>query len=385
MNSKIWKTWIGASLLAGGMAACTAANTEDTPFSLLASVVSEQANFDVVQVTDQLDKPWGLAFLPNGDFLVTQKTGQLVRVAAKSGAITSISGMPEILVLGQGGLLDVALSPNFAEDQALYISYASGTRDKNHTVIAKAVLTDNALTTLDVIFEANTEQKSGGHHFGSRFAFDNQGHLYASIGDGGRFEDEAQNPLNHFGTIIRLHLDGSIPADNPFADGVLGAPEVWSYGHRNPQGVTTHPSTGEIWSSEHGPKGGDEVNLIAKGENYGWPKASFGRKYTGGKISDFSELPGMVSPLLHWTPSIAASGLSFYSGTAFANWNGDLFSGALAGRHLRRVELDGYEIVAQEELLGDLKERIRDVRMGPDGFLYLLADSGKLLRLEPTK
>lgn len=346
---------------------------------------SQQANFKVALITDKLRTPWGLAFLPDGDFLITQKVGAIVRVSAKTGDIHEIAGGPVPLVLGQGGLLDIALSPNFATDSLIYISYSEGVRNKNHTAIASAKLSGDTLADLQVIFRANTVQKTGGAHFGSRLVFDRKGYLYASIGDGFSWSEQAQNPKNHFGTIVRLHGDGSVPADNPFADGIDGAPEVWTYGHRNPQGLSMHPQTGDIWQSEHGPKGGDEINLLVKGGNFGWPAATFGRGYSGQVISKFTELPGMVAPLLHWTPSIAPSGLDFYTGNKFTNWRGDLFSGALAGQHLRRIELDGTKVVGQEKLLIKLRERIRHVRNGPDGFLYILTDAGQLLRLEPDE
>ncbi|VAV90810.1 PQQ-dependent oxidoreductase, gdhB family [hydrothermal vent metagenome] len=344
---------------------------------------SQQANFKVVQLSDQLQKPWGMVFLPNGDLLISQKTGGLVRVARDTGDLTPISGAPEALVLGQGGLLGMALSPDFDTDQLLFIAYAAGTSKQNHTTIARGRLLADALVDLQVIFSANTDEKKRGAHFGSRLVFAPDGTLYASIGDGFSWMKQAQNPHSHFGKIIRINPDGSIPADNPFADAKDGAPEVWSYGHRNPQGLTLHPVTGALWQSEHGPKGGDEINILQKGGNFGWPKATFGKAYSGLSITKDTALPGMVSPILHWTPSIAPSGLDFYRSEKFTNWQGDLFSGALAGKHLRRIELDGQTVVAQEKLLIELKERIRTVRSGPDGFLYLLTDSGKMLRLEP--
>ncbi|MBL4616352.1 MAG: PQQ-dependent sugar dehydrogenase [Robiginitomaculum sp.] len=362
------------------------ANEADkTSFTVIHSEQSKQASFDVVQITDGLDSPWGLAFLPDGDFLITQKTGDLVRFSNADGKITIIDGAPEALVLGQGGLLDIVLSPNFLDDKTVFISFAEGSKKQNHTAIAKAKLVENKLIDLEIIFRANTTEKSGGGHFGSRLLFDNAGYLYASIGDGFKWLEQAQNPHNNFGTIVRLNSDGSIPNDNPFYDGKEGDPSVWSYGHRNPQGLTLHPKTGEVWQSEHGAKGGDEINIITKGNNYGWPKATFSKGYSGKTISKFTELPGMVSPILVWTPSIAPSGLDFYVGDKFSNWNGDLFSGALRGQHLRRIELDGQTIVEQEELLNDLDLRIRDVRSGPDGFLYLLTDGGQLLRLQPAE
>ncbi|PHR56431.1 MAG: glucose dehydrogenase [Robiginitomaculum sp.] len=379
-----------ALALTASLVACGAPEAKDTkqvndgPFAIIHHEASQQASFDVVQITDQLSDPWAMVFLPDGDFLITEKTGQVVRVSSDTGQITAITGGPEVLVSGQGGLLDLALSPDFATDGRIFLSFAEGTNAQNHTAIASAVLHGDELTDLKTLFQANTTEKKKGAHFGSRFVLDGKGYLFASIGEGFNWSHEAQNPHSHFGKIIRLHLDGSVPDDNPFADGVDGAPEIWSYGHRNPQGLTLHPVTGKIWESEHGPKGGDEINILQKGGNYGWPKATFGMGYTGKSISEFSSLPGMVDSILHWVPSIAPSGLDFYEGDKFPNWNGDLFSGALAGKQLRRIELDGETEAAQERLLVSMKERIRDVRSGPDGFLYLLTDSGKLLRLEPS-
>ena len=355
------------------------------PFAIIHQEETKQGNIKLVQITDQLESPWGLVFLPDGDALITQKTGGIVKVSMQSGTVNQISGGPQPLVLGQGGLLDIALSPDFATDPWVYISYSEGTRKQNHTSIARARLQEDYFNDLQIIFQANTDEKSGGAHFGSRLVFDRDGYLYASIGDGFSWSKQAQNPKNHFGAIVRLNANGSIPDDNPFADGVSGAPEVWSFGHRNPQGLALHPKTGALWQSEHGPKGGDEINIISKGGNYGWPKATHGRGYSGRVISEFSSLPGMIDPVLHWTPSIAPSGLTFYRGEKFPRWQGDLFSGALAAKHLRRVKLNGTIVTEQEELLNELGQRIRHVVLGPDQLLYILTDSGLLLRIEPDE
>lgn len=375
---------ISALLALVYLSACSAPLAKTDPFAVIHTETSQRETYQVVQITNQLEAPWGLAFLPDGDFLISQKTGAVVRVSAQTGAVQTLSGAPDALVLGQGGLLDIKLAPDFADTQLVYMVFAEGTKQQNHTAIARARLQGDDLLDLQVIFRANTEQKTGGQHFGSRLLFDDQGYLFASIGDGGRWLNEAQNPQNHFGVMIRLHGDGSIPTDNPFADGRQGAPEVWSYGHRNPQGLALHPKIRKPWQSEHGPRGGDEINVLVKGANFGWPKATFGIGYSGRTISKFTALDGMVSPLLHWTPSIAPSGLDFYAGEKFVNWQGDLFSGTLKAKHLRRIKLDGQTVVEQEELLGALNQRIRHVQSGPDGYLYLLTDAGQLLRLEPT-
>ncbi len=348
---------------------------------------SAQADFEIVEIITGLDIPWGLAFLPGGEALITERSGGLVRVNIKTGEKTAIAGVPKVFTNNQGGLLDVALSPNFAADRMVYISYAAGIRSSNRTQIARAQLQGDALTDLQVIFKANTTEKRGGAHFGSRLVFDGDGLLFASIGDGYSYKDKAQDPASHFGKIIRIHADGSVPDGNPFIGRTDAAAQVYSYGHRNPQGLVLHPRTGALWEHEHGPKGGDEINIIQPGENYGWPKATFGIDYDGSIISKHTALPGMTASISHWTPSIAPSGMAFYTGDAFEQWSGDLFVGALAGQHLRRVEVRGDQVIAEEKLLEDLGARIRDVRNGPDGFVYVLTngDGGRLLQLRPAK
>ena len=353
---------------------------------VIASEHSGKADFDIVQIAGGLDSPWGLAFLPGGDALISQRTGAVVRMDLKNGHKTVIPGAPKVLVLAQGGLLDIALSPDFAADRLVYFSYAAGTRRANHTAIARGRFMDNAISGLQVIFRANTAKKRGGLHFGSRLAFGRDGMLYASIGEGFRYMDEAQNLASLFGKIIRITPDGRVPPDNPFIGKPGAAPEIYSYGHRNPQGLAVRPRTGALWEHEHGPRGGDEINIIRKGANYGWPKASFGIDYSGAVITPYSHIDGMEDPVAHWTPSIAPSGLAFYTGDQFPGWRGNLFAGALAGQQLRRVVLRGDKVVAQETLLDALHERIRDVRNGPGGLLYVLTDGaeGKLLALRPS-
>jgi aldose sugar dehydrogenase len=348
---------------------------------------STKADFEIIEITGGLDTPWGLAFLPGGDALITQRPGGLVRVNLQSGKKTPIPGAPIPLVIGQGGLLDIVLSPDFDQDHRVYFSYAAGKRSSNHTEIARGRFENNTITDLQVIFRANTTKKRGGQHFGSRLVFGRNGMLYASIGDGFSYMDEAQNLASHFGSIIRIHPDGQVPADNPFVGRKGAAPEIYSYGHRNPQGMALNPDTGELWQHEHGPMGGDEINIIRAGENYGWPKATFGIDYSGAIISDYTKRPGMTAPLLHWTPSIAPSGMAFYTGDQFPLWQGDIFVGALAGQHLRRVKFKGTKPIAQEKLLESLEARIRDVRNGPNGALYVLTNGseGQLIKLQAIK
>ena len=345
---------------------------------------SAQHDFRVVSVTAGLEHPWGMTFLPGGEVLITERPGRLRIV--RDGVLdpAPIAGVPVVVARGQGGLLDVALHPDYDRTGWLYLSYAGAGRGGAGTEVARARLAGNALRDLEVIFRA--EPKSGGgRHFGSRLAFDAPGHLYVTLGERGD-RPRAQDLGGHTGKIIRLNDDGSVPADNPFVGRPGARPEIFAYGNRNPQGLATHPETGEIWAHEHGPRGGDEVNLVHAGTNYGWPLVTHGRAYTGGTIGEGTSRPGVAEPLFVWVPSIAPSGMAFYKGDAFPNWDGDLFVGALAGRLLVRLEVEGNRIVEEERLLTGLGERIRDVRLGPDGTLYLLTDSadGQLLRIEPV-
>jgi glucose/arabinose dehydrogenase len=346
--------------------------------------VSEQAAFRAVTLAKGLDHPWGMAFLPGGGILITERPGGLRLYSDGRLQPGAIQGSPQVAARGQGGLLDVALHPDFAQNRLVYLSYAGAGPGGAGTEVARARFDGTELTGLEVIFRAEPKTP-GGAHYGSRLAFDREGRLYISLGDRRNYLEEAQNPANHLGSIIRLEDDGEVPGDNPFL-GVEGSrPEIFSYGHRNVQGLALNPASGEIWAHEHGPRGGDEVNILKAGANFGWPAITYGIDYSGAIISDKTEAPGMEQPVVYWVPSIAPSGMAFYDGDLFSQWKGDLFVGALAGRHLRRLELQGDEVTGQEELLTGLRERIRDVRSGPDGYLYLLTDSGngRLIRLEP--
>ena len=345
---------------------------------------SEQADFKVVTLTEGLDHPWGLAFLPDGGMLITERSGDLRLY--KDGRLESgaVAGVPEVAARGQGGLLDVAVHPDFAENGLIYLSYAGPGEGGASTEVARGRLDGMALQDVEVIFRA-TPKSGGTGHFGSRLVFDRDGKLFISLGDRRQIR-ESQNLGNHIGTVIRLNDDGSVPEDNPFLGQAGAQPEIYSYGHRNVQGMTLHPESGEIWSHEHGPRGGDELNLVKAGANYGWPVITYGIDYSGAIITDKTEAPGMEQPIVYWDPSIAPSGMAFYDGDKFPQWQGDLFIGALAHLHLRRLEMEGGQVVGQESLLTGLNERIRDVRNGPDGYLYVLTDSsnGQLLRLEPA-
>ncbi|MDJ0659227.1 MAG: PQQ-dependent sugar dehydrogenase [Crocosphaera sp.] len=353
---------------------------------------SAQPEVEQVTVIEGLEHPWGMDWLPNGDILVTERPGRLRIV--KNGELDPqpIQGVPEVFAVGQGGLLDVAVHPNFSENGYIYLTYASGTRGSNQTKIARATLKENRLQDLEVIFEVSPT-KTGGQHFGSRLQWLNDGTLLASIGDGGNpplkidgelSRKQAQKLDSYLGKLIRINDDGSIPNDNPFVNQEEANPAIWSYGHRNIQGLAIDKQTGQIWSTEHGSRGGDELNKIVAGENYGWPVVTHSKEYTGGEISDQRSLPGMIDPLVVWTPAIAPSGLTVYDGDKFTQWKGDLLAGGLVAREVIRIDLnDAGEIVGQYPI--KFEQRVRDVKQGRDGFIYVLTDdkNGQLIRLEP--
>jgi aldose sugar dehydrogenase len=348
------------------------------------AVASDQATFRVVEVADGLEHPWAMAFLPDGDVLITERPGRL-RIL-REGVLdpTPIEGVPEVYASGQGGLLDVVLDPDFASNRLIYLSYAAEGEDGAGTRVARARLGDGGLESVEVIFEGF--MAGGGRHFGSRLGFDPDGYLFVTLGERGQ-DERAQEPGDLAGKVVRLHPDGSVPESNPFVGRDDAAPEVFSWGHRNPQGLAVHPETGRVWVVEHGPRGGDEVNLVAAGVNYGWPVITHGRAYSGLPMGEGSAKEGMAQPLHYWVPSISPSGLAFYQGDAFPQWQGDLFTGGLSGEVLARLELDGEQVVEEERLLEGVLGRIRDVRVGPDGYLYLLTDytDGALVRLEPAE
>ena len=344
---------------------------------------SERQRFRLTVVTRGLEHPWSLAFLPDGTMLVTERPGRLRVIRDGTLDPAPVSGVPEVAAAGQGGLLDVLPHPRFRENRLVYLSYAGTGRGGAGTEVVRGRLSAGRLEGLETIFAVRP--KSGGsRHFGSRLAFGADGYLYITAGERGD-PDRAQDPGDAAGAIIRVTADGAIPPGNPFVGRPGARPEIFSIGHRNPQGLALHPETGRIWAAEHGPRGGDEVNVIRAGANYGWPVITYGRSYAGFPIGEGTEKPGMVQPVTYWVPSISPSGMAFYTGAAFPHWRGNLFLGALSGESLVRLELDGERIVGEERLLEDLGERIRDVRQGPDGRLYLLTDApdGALLRLDP--
>lgn len=362
------------ALLASG---CTAAPAPppSIPISESKSGSSEFGALEVRRIAGGLEHPWGLAFLPDGRMLVTERPGRLRIVTADGKVSEPLAGVPNVAAFGQGGLLDVVLDPDFANNQRIYLSFSESEDGDAATAVARARLGDGRLDAVDVIFRQRPKVSSGAH-FGSRLVFDREGRLYITTGD--RHEKPNVQRLDRGqGKIYRINSDGSIPADNPFVARKDALPTIWSYGHRNPQGAALHPVTGKLWQTEHSARGGDELNIARAGGNYGWPVISHGIDYSGLPIgSGKSAMAGMEQPIHHWTPSIAPSGLAFYTGERFPQWKNSLFVGALAFRMLVRLELDGERVVHEERLLTDLGKRIRDVRQGPDGYLYLLTDEG---------
>ena len=356
------------------------------PTGFAQTTTSQEHAFRVVKIIDGLDHPWGLAFLPDGRMLVTERPGRL-RIIGKDGRLDPqpVAGLPQIAATGQGGLLDVALHPRFVDNRLVYLSFSAHGETGIGTEVARGKLAGNRLEDVQVIFRQHPKGGSG-VHFGSRLVFDRDGYLFITLGERGE-RDRAQKPDDHAGSVIRLHDDGRVPKDNPFVGKPGWRPEKFDLGHRNQQGAALHPQTGLLWTHEHGPQGGDEVNVIRPGVNYGWPVITYGVNYgIGTKIGEGTHKPGMAQPLHYWVPSIAPSGMAFYTGDKFPRWRGDLFVGALRDQMLVRLKLDGEKVVREERMLKNALGRIRDVRNGPDGYLYLLTDeaNGVLVRLEPA-
>lgn len=368
-----------AGLVAGLVAMLLAAgDKEPTP--------PEQATlrpYVVETVADGLVHPWGLAFLPDGRMLVTERPGRL-RIISADGALHSepVANVPEVLAAGQGGLLDVQVSPDFARDGWVYLSHACGTPEANNTCITRGRLEGHALVERERIFQA-TPMRATGAHYGSRLAFLPDGTLLATVGDGFEYREQAQNPGNHLGSIVRLRPDGGVPADNPYAERDAFQPALYTLGHRNPQGLVVDPASGVVYAHEHGPRGGDEINRIEAGANYGWPLAVHGVNYTGELVSPHAELPGYQAPLHYWRPSIAPSGMALYRGAMFPELQGGLLVAALAARSLRWLALEGGRVANEFRLFPEIDRRLRDVRVGPEGALYLLTDHdpGQVLRI----
>lgn len=343
----------------------------------------------VTAVVGGLNHPWAMAFLPEGGVLITERPGNLRLLRIPGGLSKPLAGVPKVAAQGQGGLLDVALSPDFAQDRYVYLSYAEADGSKSGTAVGRGKLSadGSALEDFRVLFRQQPKLSSG-LHYGSRLVFDGKGYLYISLGENNQ-RLTAQDLDKLQGKVVRLKADGSVPTDNPFVGQAGARPEIWSYGHRNPQGMALNPWSGQLWENEHGPRGGDEINLVQRGKNYGWPLATHGINYSGQPIPEAkaAELPGMEPPLYWWPKSPAISGMAFYNADRFPAWRNSVFIGALANQNLIRLTLDGDRVVAQEWLLTDRKQRIRDVRQGPDGYVYVLTDAspGELLRLAPAE
>ncbi len=356
-------------------------------------IPSSGAGYELVSVADGLQNPWSMAFLPNGDMLITERTGRLRILRDGSLLPDPVPGVPEVYGRGQGGLLDIALHPDFASNRMVYLSFSKPVEggSESTTAVARGRFENDRLTGVEELFEAATR---GGGHYGSRLAFDREGYLFVTVGDrqapprGDLEAHPAQDVSNHHGVTLRLHDDGRIPTDNPFVGQEDARPEIWSFGHRNPQGLAFHPDTGDLWLNEHGPQGGDELNLVQKGRNYGWPVIGFGVNYGGAPIHEGTTREGMETPKHYWVPSIATSGLMIYTGDQFPDWKGNIFVGGLAGEQIARLTMDGQKVVSEETVVRG-HGRIRDIRQGPDGFIYIAIDHGNaedtsIFRIEPA-
>ena len=338
----------------------------------------DNSAFDTQTITDEVNVPWGVDWLPNGDMLITERDGQLFRLS--SGSLTQIKGTLKVVAEGQGGLLDVKVHPDYATNGFIYLSYSKAMGDKESTTaVVRGKLSKNTFVESAEVFRAEPASTTR-HHYGSRIIFDNEGYMYVSVGDRGNRDENPQALNNHCGKIHRMNDDGSVPSDNPYNGNPIAMQTIYSYGHRNPQGLTLNPFTGEIWEHEHGPKGGDEINIIKPKVNYGWPVISYGVNYNGTSFTDITEKEGMAQPELYWVPSIAPSGMDFVSSDRYGGMKGDLLVGSLKFGYLNRCVLEGDKIVKEEKLLEGIG-RVRVVRQGPDGFIYLGVEGKGVLKL----
>ncbi|MGH7560164.1 MAG: PQQ-dependent sugar dehydrogenase [Gemmatimonadales bacterium] len=345
---------------------------------------SKQGTIRLVTVATGLEHPWGLAFLPDGRMLVTERPGRLRIVSADGRISEPLSGVPAVYAEGQGGLLDVAVAPDFATSRNVYLTFSEPGEGGNGTALARGRLGERGLEDTQVLWR-QSPKVTGGAHYGSRIVFTRDGNLFVTTGDR-RKGDPAQDLTGHIGKVIRLRLDGNVPRDNPYVGRSDAKPEIWSAGHRNAQGATLHPGTGQLWTAEHGSMGGDEINTPRAGRNYGWPVITYGRDYSGARIGEGSSKPGLEQPVHYWDPSIAPSGMVFYTGDKFPAWRGNLFVGSLKFGWLVRFDVNGERVSGEERLLDGFRQRIRDVRQGPDGYIYMVTDegNGRILRLEPA-
>lgn len=363
---------------------CRSGKVESAQHSV--PVHSSLGTLQLETIAEGLATPWAVAFLPDGRYLVTERPGRMRVISAEGELSEPIAGLPEIQARGQGGLLDVALAPDFATSGTIYFAYAEPVDGKARTAVMRARLDigNLKLESAERIFAQHPAHR-GNNHWGARLVFAPDGQLFVTLGDRYDLRDQARDLSSHIGKIVRLRPDGGIPSDNPFTTRNGALPEIWSYGHRNVQGAAIHPDTGDLWIHEHGPRGGDEVNRILPGRDYGWPRITFGREYaSGARIGEGTSAPDVEPPLWQWTPSVAPSGMSFVTGDRWGTWRGDLLVGTLAGERLIRLEGDAGGLREAERLLDEIRIRIRDVRRGPDGAIYLLDESkGRLLRLRP--
>jgi len=351
--------------------------------SSITAEMPQQINFSTEVVISELSIPWGMEFLPDGSILVTEKSGKLIHF--KNGKTITIKGLPDIKVQGQGGLLDIKLHPNYANNGWVYLAYSSGEGegDGANTAIMRAKLVGDKLIEKEQLYKASPNTKKG-QHFGSRIEFDNNGYLYFSIGDRGNRDVNPQDITRDGGKIYRIHDDGRIPTDNPFVKTSGAKKAIFSYGQRNPQGMIKHPKTGEIWIHEHGPKGGDEINIIKKGKNYGWPIISYGINYNGTSFTDNTSLPGMEQPLFYWVPSIAPSGMLIVNSNKYPEWNGNILVGSLKFQYLERLVLKNGKVIKREKLIEGLG-RVRNVKQAPDGYIYVGIENLGIVKIIPKK
>ena len=387
-TSPLSRRLVVAALVTGLFSASTFVSAQTATVATKSAASNGSARS--VVVAEGLSNPWALAFLPgdpDGRMLVTERAGRM-RIVSKDGKVgAAVVGVPAVHAVSQGGLLDVVVSPDFQRDRTIYFSFAQPVPGGARTAVASAQLAagESKIDNVKIIF-AQADVVGGGNHFGSRIAIARDGTLFITTGDRYSEKDKAQSLETHLGKVIHINTDGSIPKDNPFVGNATARKEIWSYGHRNLQGAAMHPVSGKLWTHEHGPRGGDEINVPLAGKNYGWPVIGFGIDYSGLRMHDSTAKAGLEQPIHYWLPSIAPSGMAFYTADRFPQWKNSLFVGALAGQHLARLTLDGERVVAEERLLVDVKARIRDVRQGPDGYVYVLTDdaNGKILRVSPN-
>jgi aldose sugar dehydrogenase len=375
-----------AAFLATFLAICCALTAHMPVQAQSRTFTTEKGPVILETVARGLENPWGLAFLPDGRMLVTERPGRL-RIVSPDGSVSPpLTGVPAVAARNQGGLLDVVLDPDFTANRQIYVTFAEAREGGNGTSVARLTLNGNAtgVTDTTIIFRQQPAY-DGGLHFGSRMVFDRTGAMFVALGDRYDLRDQAQNRANTLGKIVRIRTDGSIPPDNPGLRREGWLTSVWSIGHRNIQGAALHPVTGKLWTAEHGARGGDEINVPEAGRNYGWPVITYGRDYSGAKIGEGTHKAGMEQPVFYWDPSIAPSGMAFYTGDRFPGWKGNAFVGALAGGVVARLTLDGEKVMSEERLFAGTGNRFRDVRQGPDGLIYLLTDArdGQVMRIRP--